>query len=516
MNVSVYLFGQLGDKYTQYPTDYTQSYFQEFERSVKAKTAIGIRCNGDLMLYQYIRRLPDGSSARGEYIGITVVYNGVMLKDLKPLFQIYEDTITNLVVSGKILQFTDSGDIVSTVGKLYQASSEFARISEYLSAQLNAQSALFEKLPPKNYAINEEQSKSFSVQDDMADIIEATRNYTKVYVLKDADYNSATLTSYSAKLRELNTAKELAQKTVQTQQGEIASLKRKQKNFRLVLLLTVIIFAGIIGILIYVGDTNTQINRLNTSIENLKIANNTQLQTIKQQRDSIGSLLQKTYQQTLEISTLTTQNEELITQNEQLDADLKQTTKQLSIANAKVEHLTAENQRQTSTIATLQNRLNNYASTSGTTTSSASYGNNIVGANISNSSTAGYDRNYALWLYAKKPVKINSFYVKSDKSGYITIGLYNTSHTLIASHKVYLSKGSITKVTPTFSISKGNYYLAIERSNGIGLSYHKSSASEYTKYQSGDLQIIGASPKGQQDIKMAYYQYFYYISYSLQ
>lgn len=503
MNGTIYIFGQLGGKYTQYPTDYTQTYFQEFEHTVKAKTAIAIRRAGDLMLYQYIRRLSDGSSAQGEYIGIAIVYNGVMLKDLKPLFQIYEDTITNLVVSGKILQFTDSGDIVSTIGNLYQASSEFARASEYLSAQLSAQPALFEKLPAKNYAINEEETKSFSIQDDMGDIIEATHNYAKVYVLKDADYNSATLTSYSAKLRELNTAKESAQKTIKAQQGEIASLKRKQKNFKLVFLLVVVIFIGIIGAFSYMKNTNTQIRWLNAHIEDLEATNNANQQNIEQQRDSINNLLTEAYQQTLKISQLTTHNE-------QLDADLEETNRQLSVANAKVDQLTSENQKQTNTIATLQNRLNN---TSGTTSSSV---NNIVGADINNSTTMGYDDKYALWLYAKKPIKIKSFYVKSNKSGYVTIGLYNENHKLIDLQKVYLSKWTITKITSALSIYKaGKYYLAIVESDGTGLSFHKSSVSEYAKYKTSDLQIVGTSHKGQQDIKETYYQYFYSISYSL-
>lgn len=514
MNISVYLFGQLGDKYTQYPTDYTQSYFQEFERSVKAQTAIGIRRNGDLMLYQYIRRLSAGKSTQGEYIGIAIVYNGIMLTDLEPLFQIFEDTITNLVVSGKILQFTNNGDITSDVSKLYQASSEFERVSEYLSAQLNTtQSIRFEKLPPKNYAVSEDQSKSFSIQDDMADIIEATRNYTKVYVLKKTGYNSTALTSYSAKLRKLTEARDLAQKTIIEQGRKITALERRQKNFRLVLLLMAVILIGIIVARIYVNNTNTHIDHLVTNIEELNTDNETKQQIIEQQRDSIGSLLQKNHQQSIEIT-------ELTQKSEQLNADLDQTTQQLSVANSKIKQLENENKTQKSTITALQNRLNSTSASENTSSSTSyssttSYSNSIVGANINNVTTTNFDANYVLWLYAKKSVRINSFYVKSDKTGYITIGLYNANHTLISSQKVYLTKGVVTKITPAFSITtSGKYYLAIVENNGINLSYHKSSSSEFEKYKSGDLQIIGTSSKGQRNANTNYYQYFYYISYS--
>lgn len=184
-----------------------------------------------------------------------------------------------------------------------------------------------------------------------------------------------------------------------------------------------------------------------------------------------------------------------------------------------MEQFEKENREQKTTITTLQNRLNGGYTSNQTTSASSNYSSNIVGANISGSTIAGYDKTYALWLYARKSLKINSFYVKSNKSGNITVGLYNSSNKLIGSQRVYVSKGDITKVTPYFSIPyAGNYYLAIvENKNGIELSYHNSSTSEFSRYKSGDLQILGSSPKGEQvsAAKTSYYQYFYYICYSI-
>lgn len=517
MNSRIYLFGQLGNGYTQYPTDHTQAYFQEFERETKAPTAVCVRRDGDLMLYQYLRRLSDKQTSQGKYIGIAMVFNGVMLKDIAPLFQICEDAITNLVVNGKIVEFTEDGNITSNINQLYQADSEFARIAEYLSVQAKALSAMFEKLPPINYALGKDQSKSFSVEDDMADIIQATHEYTKVYILKDADYNTASLSSYSAKLHSLNQAKETALQRIKTQQEEITSLKRKQKNMTLVMILILIICSGGIGILLYVSNTNNQIRRLQGVNNDLQTIVDNNKQTIQLQRDSIDYLTITNYQQKLEISTLNTKNKNLTFEKAQLDEDVSRIQKQLTIANAKVEQLEKENREQKATITTLQNRLSSYSS-SHTTAASSNYSSNIVGANISGSTTAGYDKTYALWLHADKRLKINSFYIKSNKLGNITIGLYNSSNTLIASERVYVSKGNITKVTPSFTIPyAGNYYLAIEKHNGIELSYHNSSAFEYSKYKSGDLQILGSSPKGERvsAAKTSYYQYFYYISYSI-
>ena len=347
----------------------------------------------------------------------------------------------------------------------------------------------------------------------MASIIEATRNYAKVYVLKDLNYNSASLSSYTAKLFTLNQTKENALQKVKKQQEEIASLKRKQKNMTLVLILILIISCGGVGILFYVSSTNSQIQRLQENICDLQDTVESCNQNILLQRDSINELVETNYQQSLDISTLNTEKEKLISEKTQLSEDLEKSQKQLTIANTNVEQLKKTTEEQKGTIKTLRTQLRNYSFNSNT---SSSYNNNLVGANISNSTT-GYDKDYALWLRATKPLKINSFYIKSNKSGYITIGLYNSSNTLIAKHEKYVKKEDITKVTPSFNIPKaGDYYLAIEKHNGIGLSYHKSSATEYSRYQNGDLQLIGSSRKGERSYaaKDSYYQYFYYISYS--
>lgn len=513
MNSKIYLFGELGNGYTQYPTDHTQSYFQDFERNVKGQTAMCTRHEGDLILYQYIRRLSGRQTQQNGYIGIAIVYNGVMVNNLTPLFHMCEDVITNLVVSGTILKFTDDGDIAANVDKLYLAYSEFIRISEYLSAQINAESALFEALPSVNYALGKDQSKSFFIEDDMEEIIEATRNYAKVYVLKNTDYNSETLTSFSAKLHTLNQAKKTAWVTIKKQQSEIAALNKKQKNYDLVLVLGLVVILGFAGGMAYVSGTNDKIKGMEIHNRDLETSVDAKQQTILQQRDSLNELIAKTHQQQIEISTLNRTTQKLTSDKEQLDEELQRVCRQLTSANAKVEQLEKENVKQKTAITTLQSRLN--GNTHNSTTSSSTYANNIVGASIYSFSTAGYDKNYSLWFYARKPLKINYFYVKSDRTGYVIIGLYNSSHTLVASHKVYLTKESVTKVTPAFTIyNSGNYYLAIEHSIG-GLSYHKSNVSEFAKYKSGDLQIQGISLKGKTNINTTFYQYFYYISYSL-
>ena len=128
-----------------------------------------------------------------------------------------------------------------------------------------------------------------------------------------------------------------------------------------------------------------------------------------------------------------------------------------------------------------------------------------------------HDNTYALWLYADKKLKINSFYIKANKSGYITLGLYNDKNKLLSSKQIYTTKDKEIKVNlSNFLIPKrGNYYLAIEKSNGISLSYHTVKNNEYKDYQRETLQVMGVSKKGESSRNQSFYQYFYDINYTI-
>ncbi len=508
MNHRIYLFGVLGDGYTQYPSDYTQDYFTEFAQSIHAKTAICARRDGDIMFYQYIRRL----ETKGQYIGIAIAYNGVMINNIAPLFQLCEDAITNLVVNGQVLEFTDNGTITTRVGQLYKLNAEFVRISEYLAVQLNTLASSFEKLPPQNYALGKDASKSFSMQDDMEGIIEATRNYAKVYIIKEQDYDTESLSSFSAKLQRLNHSKEQAEKTVEKLKTDLAALKRKQKNLKLVLLLFFVLIAGIIIFAIYAEQSNN-------SIEKLTYWNTEQASTIEEQKDTIYALHSDIESTKEEIKALTADTLRLHRQNIILKNEKERLDEQLSTANFYIQQLEKDNKDKQTTIDNLQDQIqrqNRYSSSSVNTSNTQISGTNyVIGPNISRTKSQ-YDNNYALWLHISRPIRINSFYVRANKTGKITIGLYNSAHKLISSCSAEVTANTTTKITPNFRMTEsGDYYLAIEKSHKIALSYHSATGSEYKGYTDKAIQILGITRKGKNKTEVSnnFYQYFYYISY---
>lgn len=240
MNSTVYLFGVLGGGYTQYPDDYSREIFSEFEKNIKSPAQLMIHRSDAIIYYGYLRKL----SEQGKYIGIAFVFNGAMCADYQSLCKLCEENFTNWVVSGDILEFTDNGDITSQIDKLYKTATEFKRISESLSTQIESSNLPFHKLPPVNYAISSNVVKKFNLNDDNETINEALKDYSNIYIYSDS--TSVTLTGYSDKLRSLN------QENIRLRDENVKVLREKKRTT----IVTILSIVVAIGIIIIIGFAN--------------------------------------------------------------------------------------------------------------------------------------------------------------------------------------------------------------------------------------------------------------------
>ena len=240
MNSTVYLFGVLGGGYTQYPDDYSREIFSEFEKNIKSPAQLMIHRSDAIIYYGYLRKL----SEQGKYIGIAFVFNGAMCADYQSLCKLCEENFTNWVVSGDILEFTDNGDITSKIDKLYKTATEFKRISESLSTQIESSNLPFHKLPPVNYAISSNVVKKFNLNDGNETINEALKDYSNIYIYSDS--TSVTLTGYSDKLRSLN------QENIRLRDENVKVLREKKRTT----IVTILSIVVAIGIIIIIGFAN--------------------------------------------------------------------------------------------------------------------------------------------------------------------------------------------------------------------------------------------------------------------
>ena len=273
MNISTYIFGSLGNGYSQYPNDYAQTIFQSIYAQSSAPTQIVVHREDKLIYYAYVRKLE-----AGQYIGLCVVLNSVMLTDFNEMFSIFENLITSLVVNGNILQFNDKGDIISKASQLYTNQAEVSRVTDNLRNEFAKLENTSKQLPPVSYGIAKNEKRTFSVGDNTNDIVKASVSFNYTFIVKQKDFDTQSLSSYRGIVSRLNKEKADLSQKYQDLQKEHAKVKRQKEQFQTVIILVLVILGC--GISLFFLNDN-----LNATKNELADAND----TIRIKSDSIAS-----------------------------------------------------------------------------------------------------------------------------------------------------------------------------------------------------------------------------------
>ncbi len=169
MNSSAYVFGNLGGGFTQYPEDYAHEIYEEFQLKAEAPSQVIIHRDKSIMYYGYIRKL----DKEGQYIGLCVLLNGVMLSKMANLFAVFEKVVSEMVSQGEIIKME--------------------RIVTYLREEVIHWESTATKLPPISYSISNDSSRTFSITDKDEEIVEASAKYGFVCVHKNEEYDTPLL-----------------------------------------------------------------------------------------------------------------------------------------------------------------------------------------------------------------------------------------------------------------------------------------------------------------------------------
>ena len=169
MNNSVYVFGNLGVGYTQYPEGYAQEIFYKFFEQSSARSQIVIHREKNLMYYGYVRKL----DVPERYIGFCALLNGVRLNQLS-----------------------------SFSGLLKSKQQEVERISVSIREKIEELGQDAVMLPPVNYGIDKDSCKTFSYTEDKENlIIDASVQYGYTCVWKSGNCDAPLLTELREALR---------------------------------------------------------------------------------------------------------------------------------------------------------------------------------------------------------------------------------------------------------------------------------------------------------------------------
>jgi len=172
VNCTVYLFGEFGLGYTQYPQDGAEDIFRHMSSRAEAQTQIAIHRDGNLMYYAYIRRLDEGE---GHYIGYGLMVDGLMFRDLSPLFDLFGSTFENMVIADRLLTLNDRGHIVANVGLLIEKRPEVERVINNLCTSILELSTQFIPLQKAIFDHLSTQVWTFGEDADPVDIRKASQ-----------------------------------------------------------------------------------------------------------------------------------------------------------------------------------------------------------------------------------------------------------------------------------------------------------------------------------------------------
>ena len=117
MNKKVYLFGDFGTGYTQYPDDGARTVLRKVASVASPSAQIQTRMmrDGALIYYIYLRRMEEGV---GQYLGFAALYDSVLLTEPDELWGAMEDAFESLVIGNRILTLNDREHIVTNVATL--------------------------------------------------------------------------------------------------------------------------------------------------------------------------------------------------------------------------------------------------------------------------------------------------------------------------------------------------------------------------------------------------------------
>lgn len=299
MNSSIYVFGYLGNRYSQYPNDYTVDIFQDFQQKAIAQSQIIIHRHDSLMYYGYIRKLDTDA----QYIGFCILLNGVMFSRSTELFPIFENAVSELALKGEILKLQENGNLTSSTNDLRNHPEEVGRIGFIINSAILSLKNEIKTLPPICYSTENKESITFSIKDNDKEIAEAPSKYSNIFILKEIDYNSQALQSATNIIKKLHKEKNELSASYQELKESYYKLKGQKKQYKNIAYLCILLTALGLGLISLKGS-------LATTENNLKNAN----KEIEQKADSIKILVNESKE--LETSLFSEQSKRIKAENE--------------------------------------------------------------------------------------------------------------------------------------------------------------------------------------------------------
>lgn len=266
MNYSLYLFGTNKGTYIQYPSDGEENFLRPLCSSVKG-TQLTVYRKDALAHYAFFRQLATDSS---QIFGICLVTNGVYIKDIKVLYQIFDKIFSRIVFSGKILRLTGTGKISYLVDD-FASDKTSVEQTEFLIREIVKEDL-------ESYTTHSRQNysgliatKTITLEEKNSEILKVIEQNNVVHIYSNDNANSSI--NYVEQTIS-NLYKENSKLRV-----DYSKLQSQKKQYRNVILLVFAVLACGVGLFFLNGSLNdtknelfgarNEISELNNKVSNL-------------------------------------------------------------------------------------------------------------------------------------------------------------------------------------------------------------------------------------------------------
>jgi hypothetical protein len=254
MNFNFYIFGTPKGRYNQYPDDYIASTLSHLQENTEGARLV-IQRETNLIHYVYTERMDESN-----VIGFCVVFNNVRILKPKRLIHFFRSIIEkNLIESGNIIKFNNKGKLQYAISSFSECAKENDKIRELVNNELESNSKEYGFEPLKT-AYNG--TKSIDIIDFSAfdsQIVQLSDKHNIVIVNHKVGIEHGYIPQVISSLREQNLK---ANEEIRYLQEENAALDKKKKQYRYVVLLSLLIVGCLVGLYLFYNEVNDKAARI--------------------------------------------------------------------------------------------------------------------------------------------------------------------------------------------------------------------------------------------------------------
>lgn len=278
-----YIFSYVSGNYQQYTSDHSEAFIKQCCIDCKSTHQIAIHRDGNLMYYTYLYK----KNASSIY-GLSVVCGEVCL-NLKWLYDYLQKMLESSANKGVLFNYDKQGQIRKNVINFATEAAEIDSIFRDIKDDLERHPLYWEQLPPEDLSVPLTSKISLAFNyDDKAKITEALRHYHNVVVTME----NTSPSSFSQTIVRLNSEKEQLLVQKNGLETEIESLKRQKKQYKWVIILSLLVAFGLIAIISFnqnMNELRSILRSRDVSIDSLNAVVATQDSIINKQENELNS-----------------------------------------------------------------------------------------------------------------------------------------------------------------------------------------------------------------------------------